>query len=181
MDARRTATSRAMLLQWISLVCAAHATRGALQITGEVSFHLRVADRNEDDTGNEIQTMLHDIKSRIQFTKPRQSDSSELKKMEARRDSDFDVNVTDDIYGAKVDDVRAIGTDDNNNSDNADFGDRETQNITATPQTSCDYQFPERRQTNAMLSYMMNQLTKVSKCCTDVRSLFFSRGLHLFS
>lgn len=35
------------------------------------------------------------------------------------------------------------------------------QNVTAAPEVECTYQYPEKDQVNAMLSNMMNELTKV--------------------
>lgn len=156
-------SSRPMLLQWVALICAAHTARGTVQIIGEVSFDLRVANQDEHDDGDEIQKKLHNFKSRLQSTESLQLDSVELKQMETRRDSDIGVSDIDDT-GAN--DTSAIDSGNNNRSDSPDIynADSYVKNITAAPQASCDYQFPERRQTNAMLSNMMNQLTKVSGC-----------------
>lgn len=154
---------RAMLLQWVTLVCAAQTARGTVQIIGEVSVDLRVANRDDDNDGKEIQKMLQKIKSGLQLTESLQSDSTEIRNIEARRDSDFGVSDVDD---AKANDTNAIGTSGNNGTDTADVHD--TKYITAVPMASCDYQYPEQQQTNAMLGNMMNQLTKVSRYRVEV-------------
>lgn len=166
---RRTgamAARRALLLPWVALVCAAHSAGGSVQIFGEVSFDMRVGDRNEHDNGDEMQKILQDEDSRQQFTESLQIDSIEIKKLEARRDSDVGLSDDDD---AAANGTGAINTGGSNSSNTADGGNSYTKyirNITAAFQEdSCNYQFPERRQTNAMLSNMMNQLTKVNLCC----------------
>lgn len=155
---RAMTSSRAMLLQWMAMVCAAHTAIGTVKIVGEVSFDLRVADRDEDNDAEEIQKMLQKIKSGLHITDSLQSDSVELKKMLAKHDSDFAISDVDD---AEANTTRNVVMRANITTGNAD-NDEIIMNVTAAPQASCDYQFPERRQTNAMLSNMMNQLTKVS-------------------
>lgn len=150
--------NRAMLLQWVTLVCAAQTARGTLQVIGEISFDLRVANRDDDNDGRKIQKLLQKMMREMRSS---QSDSIEIRTMEARHDSDFGASDVDE-----ANDTNEIGTSSNNSTDTTDTLD--TKYITAAPQASCDYQYPERRQTNAMLSNMMNQLTKVSRHSVEV-------------
>lgn len=160
-----------MLIQWITLVCAAHAAigpKGAVQIFGEVSFDLRVSELHRKDEVNEIQNTIENFKSEPLLNESLQSDSTELKKMETLRESDIDGNINDADGNddTEIDDGSATDY----GSDIVDLSDSGTKNTTAAPQAACDYQYPEQKQTDAILSYMMNQLTKVGECRAGEKS-----------